>query len=84
LGVIYYRLTMITGVRGYIPPLRGCTTKWIVRVVNWGVIALQPVPLLGAAIVPLMCFSNYAIYKRSLAGRATSEFADAATKELTA
>ncbi|MCE9594424.1 MAG: hypothetical protein K8S98_09530 [Planctomycetes bacterium] len=81
-GVIYYRLTMITGVRGYIPPLRGCTTKWIVRIVNWGVIALQPVPLLGATIVPLMAWSNYTIYKRSLAGRATTEFATAQMKEL--
>ncbi|MCK6446042.1 MAG: hypothetical protein L6Q99_06575 [Planctomycetes bacterium] len=83
-GVIYYRLTMITGVRGYIPPLRGCTTKWVVRIVNWGVIALQPVPLLGATIVPLMCFTNYAIYKRSLSGRVTGEFAEAPPKELTA
>lgn len=83
-GVIYYRLTVITGVRGYIPPLRGCTTKWIVRVVNWGVIALQPVPLLGATIVPLMCFTNYAIFKRSLSGRAVAEFAEASPKELTA
>jgi Zn finger protein HypA/HybF involved in hydrogenase expression len=83
-GVIYYRLTMITGVRGYIPPLRGCTTKWVVRFVNWGVIALQPVPLLGATIVPLMCWTNFVIYKRSLSGRATTEFAAAAPKELPA
>jgi Zn finger protein HypA/HybF involved in hydrogenase expression len=83
-GVIFYRLTMITGVRGYIPPLRGCTTKWVVRVINWGIIALQIVPVLGATIVPIMCWSNYAIYKRSLASRALDELAQARPKEIPA
>jgi len=69
-GVIYYRLNLVAGLRGYIPPLRGCTTRWIVRLIHFVVIVLQPIPLLGALVLPFMCWSTYAIYRRSLTGRA--------------
>lgn len=72
-GVIYYRLNLVAGLRGYIPPLRGCTTKWAVRLIHFGVIALQPIPLVGAVVLPFMCWSTYAIYRRSLAGRARED-----------
>ena len=72
-GVIYYRLTIVSGLRGYIPPLSGCMTRMTVRLVNWGLIALQPIPLVGALIVPLMCAANYGIYSRALSGRARKE-----------
>jgi hypothetical protein len=74
-GVIYYRLNLVSGLRGYIPPLRGCTTKWLVRLMHFGVIALQPIPIVGALVLPLMCWSTYAIYRRSLAGRAREALA---------
>jgi len=77
-GVIYYRLNLVAGLRGYIPPLRGCTTKWVVRLIHFGVIALQPIPILGALVLPFMCWSTYAIYRRSLAGRAREELASGA------
>jgi hypothetical protein len=69
-GVVYYRLTLVSGLRGYVPPLRGLFARVAIRVINWGVIALQPIPILGALIVPLMCLSNYTIYRGSLKGRA--------------
>lgn len=69
-GVIYYRLTIVSGLRGYIPPLTGCSTRVVVRLVNWGLIAFQPIPVLGALVVPAMCASNYWIYRRALVGRA--------------
>jgi hypothetical protein len=72
-GVIYYRLNLVAGLRGYIPPLRGCTTRWIVRVIHFAVIVLQPIPLLGALVLPFMCWSTYAIYRRSLASRARTD-----------
>jgi hypothetical protein len=72
-GVIYYRLNLVAGLRGYIPPLRGCTTKWVVRLIHFGVIALQPIPLVGAIVLPFMCWSTYAIYRRSLTGRARED-----------
>jgi len=72
-GVLYYRLNLVSGLRGYIPPLRGCTTKWLVRLIHFGVIALQPIPLVGAVVLPFMCWSTYAIYRRSLTGRARED-----------
>jgi len=74
-GVIYYRLTVVSGLRGYIPPLRGCLARVVVRFVNWGLIALQPIPVLGAFVIPLMCWTNYAVYRGALRGRATRDFA---------
>lgn len=77
-GVIYYRLNLVAGLRGYLPPLRGCTTRWTVRVIHFLVIALQPIPLVGAVVLPFMCWSTYAIYRRSLSGRAREDLAAAA------
>ncbi len=74
-GVIYYRLNLVAGLRGYIPPLAGCTTKWSVRVLHFAVIVLQPIPLFGALVLPFMCWSTYAIYRRSLAERVRLDLA---------
>jgi hypothetical protein len=65
-GVLYYRLTLISGLRGYIPPLKGCLTRMLVRWVNWGIIVLQWIPLVGAVVLPLMCWTNFVIYRRAL------------------
>ncbi len=80
-GVIYYRLTLVSGLRGYVPPLRGCLARVMIRVVNWGLILLQPIPILGAFIVPLMCLASYLIYRSSLNGRAEKDMAGTQTLE---
>ena len=80
-GVVYYRLALVSGLRGYVPPLRGCLARVMIRVVNWGLILLQPIPILGALIVPLMCASSYWIYRSSLNGRAEKDMAAAASLE---
>jgi predicted RNA-binding Zn-ribbon protein involved in translation (DUF1610 family) len=74
-GVVYYRLNLVAGLRGYVPPLRGCTTRWIVRLIHFVVIVLQPIPVLGALVLPFMCWSTYTIYRRSLTGRAREDLA---------
>jgi uncharacterized protein with PIN domain len=74
-GVVYYRLALVSGLRGYVPPLRGCLARALIRVIHFGIIALQPIPILGALIVPLMCASTYAIYRSSLKGRAGKDLA---------
>lgn len=74
-GVVYYRLTLVSGLRGYVPPLRGCLARVMIRVINFGVIAFQPIPILGAVIVPLMCLSTYTIYRSSLKSRAGKDLA---------
>jgi hypothetical protein len=76
-GVIYYRLTLVSGLRGFIPPLTGCSTRLLVRVLNYGIIALQPIPILGALILPLMCWSNYTLYRRALNEKAHEQLVDA-------
>ena len=73
-GVVYYRLSVVSGLRGYIPPLRGCMTRVTVRIINWGIIALQPIPILGALVVPIMCLASYWIYRRALVQRAEDDF----------
>lgn len=74
-GVVYYRLAIVSGLRGYVPPLRGCLARVMIRVIHFGLIAFQPIPILGAVIVPLMCLSTYTIYRSSLKGRAGKDLA---------
>lgn len=69
-GIIYYRLSLVSGLIRYVPPTTGCATRWIVRLVNLLLICLQPVPILGAFLLPLMCVGNYAIYRKALVGAA--------------
>jgi len=76
-GVIYYRLTLISGLRGYVPPVRGCVARVLLFFIRWILIALQPVPILGALVIPLMCLSSYLVYRRTLVGRARKDLAGA-------
>ncbi|MBK7642313.1 MAG: hypothetical protein IPJ19_04580 [Planctomycetes bacterium] len=69
-GVIYYRLNLVTGFRGYIPPVTGCFARIWVRFVHWGLILMQPIPLVGALMLPLMCWSTFFVYRRALNGSA--------------
>jgi hypothetical protein len=79
-GVIYYRLSVVTGLRGYTPPLRGCLLRVFVRILDWMLILLQPIPLLGALVIPTMCLASFWIYRASLRHRAASDFTDLAAK----
>lgn len=74
-GVLYYRLTLISGLRGYVPPVRGCVSKVLLFFIRWILVALQPIPIVGALVIPLMCLSSYLIYKRALVGRARKDLA---------
>jgi Zn finger protein HypA/HybF involved in hydrogenase expression len=74
-GVAYFRLTLVSGLRGYLPPLRGCVSRWIVRIVNWVLIGFQVIPFAGALVLPTMCVTNYWIYRRALRGRAQDDLA---------
>ncbi|NJL27803.1 MAG: hypothetical protein HC897_07850 [Thermoanaerobaculia bacterium] len=65
-GIIYYRLSLISSLRIYIPIGTGCVTRWMVRVVNLILLAFQWIPGLGAITLPAMCYLNYSIYRRVL------------------
>lgn len=78
-GVAYYRLNAISGLRGYVPPLRGCVARSLLFFVRWILIALQPIPLVGALVIPLMFLASWGIYRRALVGRARRDLAPAAS-----
>jgi hypothetical protein len=63
-AIIYYRLSLIASLRGYIPRSTGCFTRWGVRIINLCLIGLQPIPVLGALVLPLMCLVNYGVYRQ--------------------
>lgn len=67
-GVVYYRLSVIAGLRRYVPMSVGCFTRWGVRFVNLVLVMLQPVPILGAFTLPLMCWTNHAVWSRAMRG----------------
>jgi hypothetical protein len=62
-GIIYYRISLITSLRAYIPRHIGCFARWGVRLWNLLLISFQWVPVLGSLTLPLMCYSNYMFYR---------------------
>jgi hypothetical protein len=65
-GVIYYRLSLIAGLRGYVPWAAAFFTRLLVKIINLILIAFQWVPLLGSLSLPLMCCTNYRLYRRRI------------------
>ena len=74
-GIVYYRLSLIASLRGYIPITTGCMTRWGVRLITMLLVALQFIPIIGAAMLPLMCFFNYGMYRAALRTSAEERFA---------
>lgn len=66
-GVIYYRLSLLSGLRAYVPRSTGCLARWGVRLLNLVLIALQWIPGFGAVMLPAMCASNFYIYRSVVA-----------------
>ena len=71
-GIIYYRINLISGMRCYIPIAGGCLTRWFVRILNLILICLQIIPIVGMFTLPLMCFTNYVVYKSVFKTHATN------------
>ena len=65
-GVIGFRLMVVSPLRRYMPRTVGCAARWGARMMNVILICLQPVPILGAVTLPLMCFVNYRLYRAML------------------
>lgn len=66
-GVIYSRLSLISGLRAYVPRSTGCLARWGVRLLNLVLIGLQWIPGFGALMLPAMCASNFYVYRGVLA-----------------
>lgn len=73
-AVIFYRIYLISSLQAYLPASMGCTTRWGVRLLNIGLVALQPIPLLGPFVLPLMVVTNYYVYRYMLRSTALRRF----------
>jgi len=65
-GIVYYRLTLISALRCYLPRSARFSGRWLSRGINVVLVCFQPLPILGAFVLPLMGFTNYRIYRRSI------------------
>lgn len=65
-GVIYYRLSLISSLRHYVPRGSRIAARWLGRLAALVLILLQWIPFLGAASLPLLALVNYRIYRRLL------------------
>lgn len=65
-GVIYYRLTLISSLRHYVPRSSRFLARWTMRLVGAVLICLQPIPVVGAFTLPALCLLNFLLYRRLL------------------
>ena len=65
-GVIYYRLTLISGLRHYVPGSSRFLARWAMRIAGALLVCLQPIPLAGALSLPALCLLNFLLYRRLL------------------
>lgn len=77
-AMIYYRLSLISSIRSYLPRSTGCFTRWGVRMLNIFLVMLQAFPGVGAIAMPMMCLTNYWVYKQVFTGAAHSALQPAA------
>ncbi|MEZ5366902.1 MAG: hypothetical protein R2748_32335 [Bryobacterales bacterium] len=64
-GVIYYRLSLLAGLRDYIPRGRRMLLRWFVRIVSLILLAFQWLPFFGALSLPAMCLLNFLVYRNA-------------------
>ena len=81
-GIIYYRITLIANLRGYIPRSSGFMARWGVKFINLVLILMQPIPGIGGATLPLMCVTNYNVYKRAFKKQSKKAFAGVQTSQI--
>lgn len=62
-GIVYYRVSLLSSLRAYIPRSTGMLTRWGVGLFNLVLICMQPIPILGALTLPTMCFTNFMVYR---------------------
>jgi hypothetical protein len=65
-GIIYYRLALVSAVRGYIPRGQGILLRLALRMFKLLLLCLQWVPLFGGLAMPVMCVVDYRVYRSAL------------------
>ena len=67
-GVIYYRFAIVAPFRRYTPRGRSLFLRWGITLFFILLALVQLVPVVGGAVVPLMAFVNYRVYRTSFQG----------------
>lgn len=81
-GIVYYRVGLIAGLRHYVPRSLAMLSRTGVRILSVVLLCLQPVPVLGALTLPLMCGANYAVYGAALRRQAPGRGSRAVSSRL--
>ena len=76
-GIIYYRLSLIAGLRDYIPRGRNMLVRWFLRIVSLLLLAFQWLPLFGALSLPAMCLLNFLVYRSTFRSECERKLAGA-------
>jgi hypothetical protein len=71
-GILYYRVSLISSLRYYVPGAMGIGTRWLVRMLNLLLLLLQVVPIVGAVTLPLMCWLNFRVYSAAVRRQAST------------
>ncbi len=65
-GILYYRVSLISSLRYYVPGAMGLGVRWFLRMLTLLLLLLQVVPILGAFTLPLMCWLNFRVFSRAV------------------
>ncbi len=65
-GLIVIRLTVISPLRAYTPVLAGAAARWGDRITTIVLLLMQPIPILGAAMMPLIGWKSWAFHRAAL------------------
>lgn len=74
LGIIYYRVQLVSPYRCYMPMHRNFIAKWASRIFFIFLIALQIIPGVGGISVPLMAFLSYSMYRRGFVAQLNKKY----------
>ncbi|MEE2827546.1 MAG: hypothetical protein VX498_00040 [Myxococcota bacterium] len=74
-GVIWYRVHLVSPVSRYIPRSIGCITRSGLGIFNLLLVSFQPIPILGALALPILCLVNYKVHCAALRATADRSFA---------
>jgi hypothetical protein len=66
-GLVLVRLRLVAPLAGWLPLGRRLHTKWLLRIGFVALAAIQVVPLVGAALVPLYALLSWQLYQRTFA-----------------
>ena len=65
-ALILIRLSVVAPLRSYTPALAGVAARWGDRITTLVLLLLQPVPILGAAMMPLIGWKSWALHRAAL------------------